>query len=131
MSIFDKLADNLKANPKTIVLPDGPDKRVMEAAERLTRDGVLKVILIGTEDEFAKASAEGGYNLEGCEIIDPANYDGMAEMISTFVELRKGKATEEQAAEMLSHGNYFGTMLVKMGKADCLLGGATYRRLTQ
>jgi len=126
MSIFDKLADNLKAAPKTIVLPDGPDKRVMEAAERLTKDGVLKVILIGTEDEFAKASAEGGYDLSACKIVDPAKYEGLEDMVSKFVELRKGKATEEQAREMLSHGNYFGTMLVKMGEADCLLGGATY-----
>ena len=47
-------------------------------------------------------------------------------MIKTMVELRKGKITEAEAAEMLSHGNYFATMLVKMGNADCLLGGATY-----
>ena len=47
-------------------------------------------------------------------------------MVATMVELRKGKLSEDEAREMLSHGNYFGTMLVKMGKADCLLGGATY-----
>ena len=43
-----------------------------------------------------------------------------------MVELRKGKMTDEQFRDALSKGNYFGTMLVKMGKADCLLGGATY-----
>ena len=126
MSIFDKLTDKLKANPKTIVLPDGPDPRVMNAAERLSQEDVLKVILVGTEEEFAKGAAEGGYNLSKCEIIDPLTYDGMDEMVKTFVELRKGKVSEEEAKNMLSAGNYFGTMLVKMGKADCLLGGATY-----
>ena len=41
-------------------------------------------------------------------------------------ELRKGKMTEEECQKALSKSNYFGTMLVKMGKADALLGGATY-----
>ena len=126
MSIFDKLTDQLKANPRTIVLPDGPDVRVMDAAQRLSKEGILKVILVGTKEEFAAASAEKGYDLSLCEILDPAEYEGMDEMVSTFVELRKGKVSEEEARQMLSAGNYFGTMLVKMGKADCLLGGATY-----
>ena len=77
MSIFDKLTDKLKADPRTIVLPDGPDPRVMDAAEKLSKNGVLGVILIGTKEEFAKASAEGGYDLSGCEILDPADYEGM------------------------------------------------------
>jgi len=64
--------------------------------------------------------------INGAEIIDPKNYDRMDEMVAQMVELRKGKMTEEQCREALSHGNYFGTMLVKMGVADCLLGGATY-----
>ena len=67
-----------------------------------------------------------GYDISGCEILDPKNYAEMDAMVATMVELRKGKLSEDEAREMLSHGNYFGTMLVKMGKADCLLGGATY-----
>ena len=126
MSIFDKLTDKLKAEPKTIVLPDGPDPRVMDAAEKLSQEGVLGVILVGTEEEFEKAAKEGGYDLSKCTILDPGTYDGMDEMVKTFVELRKGKVSEEDAKNMLAAGNYFGTMLVKMGKADCLLGGATY-----
>ena len=75
---------------------------------------------------FWTAAEEAGYNINGAEIIDPKNYDRMDEMVAQMVELRKGKMTEEQCREALSHGNYFGTMLVKMGVADCLLGGATY-----
>ena len=126
MSIFDKLTAKLKADPKTIVLPDGPDPRVMDAAEKLSKDGVLGVILVGTEEDFAAASKEGGYDLSKCTIINPESYDGMDEMVKEFVEIRKGKVSEEDARNMLLAGNYFGTMLVKMGKADCLLGGATY-----
>ena len=47
-------------------------------------------------------------------------------MVAKMVVLRKGKMTDEQCRAALSKGNYFGTMLVKQGKADCLLGGATY-----
>ena len=60
------------------------------------------------------------------KIVDPENYPRMEEMVQKMVELRKGKMTEEQVRAYLKKGNYFGTMLVKMGEADALLGGATY-----
>ena len=126
MNIFDKLIDKLKETPRTIVLPDGPDQRVMDAAEKLTKQNILKVILVGTQAEFDEAAKAKGYDLSKCEILDPKNYADMDAMVTKMVELRKGKLSEDEAREMLSHGNYFGTMLVKMGKADCLLGGATY-----
>ena len=47
-------------------------------------------------------------------------------MVAKMVELRKGKMTEEECRKLLKQANYFGTMLVKMGYADALLGGATY-----
>ena len=86
----------------------------------------LKPILVGNVEAVRAAAEEAGYNINGAEIIDPKNYDRMDEMVAQMVELRKGKMTEDQCREALSHGNYFGTMLVKMGVADCLLGGATY-----
>ncbi len=77
-------------------------------------------------DEVKAAAAKGGFDIEGLEIIDPANYDGMDAMVEKMVELRKGKMTPEDCRTLLAKGNYFGTMLVAMGKADALLGGATY-----
>ena len=77
-------------------------------------------------DEVKSAAAAGGFDIEGMEIIDPAAYPEMDAMVARMVELRKGKMTEEQCRAALSKGNYFGTMLVKLGKADALLGGATY-----
>lgn len=126
MSIFDKLTAQLKADPRTIVLPDGPDPRVMEAAGKLSAEGVLKVILIGSRAEFDRASKEGGYDLGRCQIVDPADYPEIDDMVAGMLELRRGRLTEPEARELLTHGNYFGTMLVKMGRAHCLLGGATY-----
>ena len=124
--MFDKLIEILKANPRKIVLPDGPDPRIIEAAARLKEGGFLTPVLIGTQEEFDAKAKELGYDLSGIEIIDPATYAGMDEMVDTMVALRKGKMSPEECRANLMKGNYFGTMLVKMGKADSLLGGATY-----
>ena len=124
--MFDKLIDILKANPRRIVFTEGPDARILEAASRLKKDGFLTPVLVGNVEEVKAAAAKGGFNIEGLEIIDPLTYDKMDEMVDAMVALRKGKMTPEECRELLKKGNYFGTMLVKMGKADALLGGATY-----
>ena len=64
--------------------------------------------------------------VDKCQIIDPEQYADIDAMVDEMVTLRKGKMKPEQVRDALSKSNYFGTMLVKMGKADCLLGGATY-----
>ena len=124
--MFDKLIDILKANPRRIVFTEGPDARILEAASRLKKDGFLTPVLVGNVEEVKAAAAKGGFNIEGLEIIDPLTYDKMDEMVDAMVALRKGKMTPEECRELLKKGNYFGTMLVKMGVADSLLGGATY-----
>ena len=124
--MFKKLIQKLKENPRTIVFTEGTDARILEASSRLLAGTFLKPILVGNVEAVRAAAEDAGYNINGAEIIDPKKYDRMDEMVAQMVELRKGKMTEEQCREALSHGNYFGTMLVKMGVADCLLGGATY-----
>ena len=124
--MFNKLTETLKANPRTIVFTEGPDARILEAADRLLKDHILNVILLGNEAEVKAAAAAGNFCIDGATIIDPATYPEMDEMVACMIELRKGKMSEEDVRAALAKGNYFGTMLVKMGKADCLLGGATY-----
>ncbi|MCR5033962.1 MAG: phosphate acetyltransferase [Clostridia bacterium] len=124
--MFENLIEILKANPRKIVFTEGPDARILEAADRLKKGGFLTPVLIGNVEEVKAAAAAGGFDIEGLEILDPATYEGMEEMVAKMVELRKGKMDEEQCRAALSKGNYFGTMLVKMGYADALLGGATY-----
>ena len=125
-ALFDSLIETLKANPRTIVFTEGPDPRILSAADKLKKGGFLKVILIGGADEVKAAAKAGGFDIDGLEIIDPATYDRMDEMVETMVQLRKGKMTADECRKALSKGNYFGTMLVKMVVADALLGGATY-----
>ena len=124
--MFENLVEILKANPRKIVYTEGPDARILESAARLKKDGFLTPILVGNVDEVKAAAAKGGFDIEGLEILDPLTYDRMDEMVNTMVELRKGKMSAEDCRAALSKGNYFGTMLVKMGVADALLGGATY-----
>ena len=124
--MFDALIAQLQAQPRTIVFTEGPDPRILEAADRLLKDDILKVIMIGNVEEVKAAAAKGNFNIDKAEIIDPAEYPEMDALVEQMVALRKGKMTEEAVREALLKGNYFGTMLVKAGKADCLLGGATY-----
>ena len=124
--MFENLIEILKANPRKIVFTEGPDARILEAAARLKKGGFLTPVLVGNVDEVKAAADKGGFDIDGLEILDPLTYPGMDEMVAKMVELRKGKMTEEECRAALSKGNYFGTMLVKMGVADALLGGATY-----
>lgn len=127
MQGFGMMIQKLKASPKKIVFTEGTDERILEAASRLLASNFLTPILVGKEDEVQAAAEEYGYNIRGAQIIDPENFDRMDEMIAMFCELRKSKNIQpDEARKILSAGNYFGTMLVKMGVADALLGGATY-----
>ena len=124
--MFEKLIDILKNDPRKIVFPEGPDPRILEATARLHKDGFLTPVLVGNVEEVKAAAAAAGFDIEGVEIIDPATYPEMDAMVEKMVELRKGKMSAEDCHKALLQSNYFGTMLVKMGKADALLGGATY-----
>lgn len=124
---FSNLIEILKKSPKKIVFTEGTDARILEASSRLLASNFLHPILVGKPDEIQAAAEEAGFNIRGAQIIDPDNFDRMDEMVDLFCELRKSKGvTPEQARQTLSQANYFGTMLVKMGIADALLGGATY-----
>ncbi len=125
--MFGQLISILKKNPKKIVFTEGSDPRVLEASSRLLASTFLSPILVGNPDEIAEAAEECGFNIRGAEIIDPATYEEKDEMVELLCEIRKDKGmTPEKARNVIAQANYFGTMLVKMGKADALLGGATY-----
>ena len=126
MHMFQNLIDKLKAHPRKIVFTDGTDPRILEASARLLSGTFLTPVLVGNEEEVQAAAEKAGFNIRGAIIIDPENYDGMDAMVEKMVELRKGKMTADECRAALKKGNYFGTMLVKMGVADALLGGATY-----
>ena len=124
--MFEFLINKLKAHPRRIVFTEGTDARILEAAARLLSGNFLTPVLVGNPEEVMAAAEKAGFNIRGAEIIDPANFDDMDKMVDEMVALRKGKMTADECRATLLQANYFGTMLVKMGYADALLGGATY-----
>ncbi|MEL3972973.1 phosphate acetyltransferase [Rossellomorea oryzaecorticis] len=125
-NLFTTLTDKIKGKELKIVFPEGKDERILRAASRLASDGVLTPIVVGNVDEIQAVADQSGVKLEGCELIDPALFDGMDDLVKSFVERRKGKATEENAKKILLDGNYFGTMLVYTGQAHGLVSGAAH-----
>ena len=127
MSIFENFEKKLQAEPKSIVFTEGTDARILSAASRLLAGKVLKVILLGNPEAVKEAAAKGSFDITGAEIIDPANYDRFGRDGREDGGTAQGQDDRGGVPrKALSKANYFGTMLVKMGKADCLLGGATY-----
>ncbi len=124
--MFTSLLNNLKAKRRTIVFTEGHDGRIQAAAQRLLQEDLMDVILLGDVEEVTSLSKKNGYDVSKATIIDPKTYPEMDAMVEKMVELRKGKMSPEDCRANLLKGNYFGTMLVKLGKADALLGGATY-----
>lgn len=124
MKFIEELIGKLEGQKKTIVFPEATDVRILGAAARLNKDGHLTPILIGNEEEVKKVAKEAGIDLEDITIIDPEIYPEYDNMVDAFVERRKGKASLEDAKILLKNNNYFGTMLVYLGKADGMISGA-------
>ncbi|MFC0471659.1 phosphate acetyltransferase [Halalkalibacter kiskunsagensis] len=125
-NLFNEIKAQVEKHKPSIVLPEGTDERILEAAANLAKDQVVEPILIGNEAEVRAKASEHTIELGSITILDPYNYPGMDEMVASFVERRKGKETEETARKLLVNVNYFGTMLVYMGKADGLVSGAAH-----
>ena len=122
-SFIDTLIDRAKADKKTIVLPEGNDERILEAAQEALAQGIANIIILGDADEIA----EKVYNLEGATIIDPATSDKQEEFAELLYELRKAKGmTPEEAKELVKDPIHFAVLMVKSGLCDGLVGGACH-----
>lgn len=126
MDIFKELSAKISGKEFKIVYPEATDARVLGAAVRLKADSLVDPILVGNPEEVKQLAQTHNWNVDQLTIVDPANYEQFDEMVASFVERRNGKATEEQAREILLDPAYFGTMLVYMDQADGLVCGAQY-----
>ena len=127
MSFIDTIKERAKTDIKTIVLPETEDVRVLKAAEKITKEGFAKIILIGNEENTKKLAKDNNINIEGIAIVDPATSDKYEEYCNKFFELRQKKGVSiEKARETILNNIYFGTMMVKCGDADGLVSGATH-----
>jgi phosphate acetyltransferase len=124
--LFAALKTKVSGKNLKIVFPEGTDERILKATSRLASENILTPILIGNENEIKDKAQSLGVSLEAVQVYDPQNYPQLDELVASFVERRKGKATEEDARKILMDENYFGTMLVHTNKADGLVSGATH-----
>lgn len=124
--LFVGLKEKVSSQDSKIVFPEGLDERIIKAAARLADEKILTPILVGDRQKIESKAKELQVEVDGIEIYDPSNYAGMDELVASFVERRKGKATEEDARKILLDENYFGTMLVHTNKANGLVSGAAH-----
>lgn len=126
MNFIDKIKERAKKNKKTIVLPESMDTRVMEAAEKILKEGIADLIIIGTDEEIAKSSK--GLDISGATIINPFTSDITEELINGLVEVRKNKGMTYDGAKklLLDDYMYYACMLVKTGRADGVVSGACH-----
>jgi len=126
MSFIDRIKERAKSDKKTIILPESMDKRTMEAADKILKEGIANLIIIGNDKEVAENSV--GFDISRATIIDPATSELTEDLINKLVELRKNKGlTYEEAKKLiLEDYMYFACMLVKTGKADGVVSGACH-----
>lgn len=124
--IINELEKKVTGSGTRIVFTEGWDPRVQEAAIKLVENNIVVPILLGEPEEIEACAKENGFDVSNIQQMSPKSFDKMEEMATKMVELRRGKLDMETCKKMLQHTNYFGTMLVQMGYADGLLGGATY-----
>ena len=126
MAFIDTIYARAKADKKTIVLPESMDKRTFAAAEKILKEGIANLIIIGTPEEIAENSK--GYDITGATIVDPFNDPNKQKYIDKFVELRAKKGvTPEMAKEQMEKDYmYYACLMCKCGDADGAVSGACH-----
>ena len=125
MALLDEIKAKAASLKKTIVLCEGEDKRVVEAAAQITKEGIAKIVLIGNEEEAKRVAP--GVDLTGITLIDPLTSEKTAEYAKILYEARKAKGmTEEQAAQQATDRTMFGALMLKAGDVDGYVSGACH-----
>ena len=126
MNFIEKIKEQVKSDRKKIVLPESMDERTFEAAEKILKEGIADIIIIGTKDLIEKYGK--GYDISGATIIDPDTDINKQKYIDTFVELRKSKGITEEEADRIIHEDYmyYAVLMCKCGDADGVVSGACH-----
>lgn len=126
MNFIDKIKERAKSDKKRIVLPESMDKRVIEAAEKILKEDLAEVVIVGKKEDILEISQ--GYDISKAIIVDPFTEEYTEELINELVELRKSKGmTYDEAKKLLLEDYmYYACMLVKTGRADGVVSGACH-----
>ena len=125
---IELLKKRARQDPKTIVLPEGREPRIHEAAKIVTEEGIAKLIIIGNKKEVETLAKKNATPLDKIQIIDPETYPELDKLVDIFYKSRKHKGVTESDAREAVLGNrvYFGALLVKSGMADGFVAGASH-----
>lgn len=127
VQLIEKIWKMAKENKKRIVLPEGEEERTIKASEKINKEGLAELILLGKEETIREKASKLGVDISGIEIIDPEKSEKLSVYAKGFYELRKHKGvTEEKALEVVKDTLYYGTMMVKLEDADGLVSGAIH-----
>lgn len=124
--ILEQIRQKAAANLQHIVLPEGEDVRTVQAAAMCARDKLAKITLLGNEEKIRELARETNSNLNGVEILDHKKSSDFGKIAQFYHELRRAKGvTLEEAEQTVKDPLYYGNLLVKLGKADGSVAGAT------
>jgi phosphate acetyltransferase len=124
--ILEQIRRRAAADPQHIILPEGDDPRTLKAAEICSRDRVAKITVIGNEDKVRVLAAETGTNLNGVDVLDHRKAADFGRIVTLYHQLRHAKGvTLEEAEQTVKDPLYYGNLLVREGKADGSVAGAT------
>ncbi|MDY5047346.1 MAG: phosphate acyltransferase, partial [Treponema porcinum] len=135
MDFVAALKEKAKKAGKTIVLCEGEDKRVVEAAAKIVKEGIAKIILIGTKEECSRIAP--GVDLSGVELVDPASSDKTDSYAELLYKAREGKINKKTGAPeyadvaaakaaILKDHTMYGALILKAGDADGFVSGACH-----
>ena len=122
-----RLVERAKADRRHIVLPEGGDDRVLQAAEQVLLRGIADLTVLGDPDGVKSRAASLGLELDGLQVVDPQRSEWLQDFADTYYELRRHKGVARPVAEdLMADGSYFGTMMVYKGLADGMVSGAAH-----
>jgi len=120
-----QIINKARFNPKKIVMAEGNYEKILRASQKIVEEGFATPVILGDEAEIKEIAKTGNINLEGCEIIDPAKSDKLEEYSEQLFKerQRKGMTKVEARRRLIRITNYYGSMMVLNGEADCMLTG--------
>ncbi|HOL67156.1 MAG TPA: phosphate acetyltransferase [bacterium] len=123
MDLIQNLLQQAREKPKRLVLPEGTDERILQAAALLTREKIARPVLLGRRDEVGQTARNCGANLAGIEIIEPAAAADLAELAAAYAS-RRQNVRLSVAERLVRKELIYGGMMVATGKASAMVAGA-------
>ena len=112
--------------PKRIVFTEGEENKILRAAQILIDEQIAVPILLGNREKIRASADELRLHLNGVQVIDPRTSPRHDVFTEEFYSLRQRKGvTRTEAAQLVQNPVTFGSLMVRLGDADALIGGLT------